>query len=159
MSVVGEPKNYDQKWNFAVEIDNIEVAWFQSISGLEFEIGVIEQAEGGNILAAASQDAGKIKFSPITLMNGVTNNRDLLDWALEGADASANAGLPKEGYKRTAAIVQKDRDGSEKRRYNLFKAWISKYKAGEWDAKADENVIEETTITYLYFERVDAVSA
>lgn len=155
MPVVGTPRNYDKKFLFAVEIDGLEVAWFETVSGLEFEVGVVEQREGGNI-NVADQSPGLVKFSAVTLTVGSTDNRELYDWALLVVDAAANAGLVDKSYKKNVAIVQKDRDSTEKRRYNLFEAWPSKYKAGEWDAKAEENVMEEVTLTYLYFERVDA---
>lgn len=153
--VVGTPRNYDQKWNFAVEIDGLEVAWFESVSGLEFEVGVIEQHEGGSIVVA-DQSPGKVKYTPCTLTNGVTDNREMYEWALLSADAAANAGEPLETLKKQLAVVAKDRDGSEKRRYTLFQAFVNKHKCGEWDAKAEENVMEETTLTYKYFERQDS---
>lgn len=152
MAVTGTPRNYDKKFLFTVEIDGLDVAWFESVSGLEFEIGVVEQHEGGNIIVA-DQSPGKVKFSPVTLMVGSTDNTELYDWSLLVADAAANAGEVDADYKKNVAIVQKDRDGSEKRRYTLYECWPSKYKSGEWDAKAEENVVEEVTLTYKYYER------
>lgn len=152
--IVGTPRGYDQKWNFAVEIDGLDVAWFETVSGLEFEIGVAEQHEGGSIVVA-SQEATKVKFTPVTLALGATGNRELYDWALEVANAAANAGAVSPDYKKSVSIVQKDRDGTEKRRYDLAEAFPTKYKSGEWDAKAEENVVEEMTLTYRYYERVD----
>lgn len=155
MAVQGNPRNYDKKFLFAVEIDGIDVAWFESVSGLEAEIGVVEQHEGGNI-NVADQSPGKVKFAAITLMVGSTDNTQLYDWWLQVIDAGANVGEVDNDYKRNLSIVQKDRDGSEKRRFNLYEAWPSKYKSGEWDAKAEENVIEEVTLTYKYYDRADA---
>lgn len=151
MAVTGTPRNYDKKFLFTVEIDGLDIAWFESISSLESEVGVVEQHEGG-LINVADQSPGKIKFAPVTLMVGATDNRELYDWHLLVADAAANAGEPDDGYKKNVAIVQKDRDGSEKKRWNLFEAWPSKFKAGEWDAKAEENVIQEITLTYKRFE-------
>jgi phage tail-like protein len=155
MAVQGTPKNYDKKFLFAVEIDGLEVAWFESVSGLEFEVGVVEQHEGGNI-NVADQSPGKVKFAAVVLSIGSTDNRELYDWALLVVDAAANSGEIDNEYKKNVSIVQKDRDQSEKRRYNLFEAWPNKYKSGEWDAKAEENVVEEVTLTYRYYEREDA---
>lgn len=155
MGVQGTPRNYDKKFLFAVEIDGLEVAWFETISGLESEVGVVEQHEGGNI-NVADQSPGKIKYSAVTLTIGATDNTELYDWHLLVVDASANAGEVDMEYKKNVAIVQKDRDQSEKRRYTLYEAWPSKYKSGEWDAKAEENVLEEVTLTYKYYEREDA---
>jgi phage tail-like protein len=152
MPVTGTPRSYDKKFLFAVEIDGLDVAWFEMISGLEVEIGVVEQHEGGDI-NVADQSPGKAKFAPVTLSVGSTDNEDLYNWWLEVCDAASNSGEVDAQYKKNVAIVQRDRDQSEKRRWTLYEAWPSKYKAGEWDAKAEENVIEEVTLTYKRFDR------
>jgi phage tail-like protein len=155
MTVVGTPRSYDKKFLFGIEIDGLEVAWFETCSSLEAEIGVVEQHEGGGI-NVADQSPGKVKFAAVTLGIGATDNEELYKWWLQVIDAAADTGEPDDTYKKNCAIIQKDRDGSEKRRHTLYKAWPSKYKAGEWDAKAEENVIEEITLTYLRFERKNA---
>jgi phage tail-like protein len=155
MGVVGTPRSYDKKFLFAIEIDGLDVAWFETCSSLEAEIGVVEQHEGGGI-NVADQSPGKVKFPAVTLTVGATDNQELYNWWLQVIDAAADTGEPDDTYKKQAAIVQKDRDGTEKRRHTLYKAWPSKYKAGEWDAKAEENVIEEITLTYLRFDRKNA---
>ncbi len=155
MTVTGSPRRYAKKFLFALEIDGLEVAWFATCSELSAEIGVVEQHEGGNI-NVADQSPGKVKYTPVTLGVGATDNRELYDWWLQVVDAAANTGEPDDAYKKNVAIVQKDRDGTEKWRWNLSKAWISKYVAGEWDASAEENVMEMVTLTYLRFGRQDA---
>lgn len=152
MAVQGTPRNYDKKFLFGIEIDGLEVGWFESCSSLEAEIGVVEQHEGGTI-NVADQSPGKLKFSAVTLKIGATDNDDLYQWWLQVIDAAANSGEPDDGYKKNVSIVQKDRDGSEKRRHNLYEAWPSKFVFGEWDAKAEENVMEEVTLTFKRSER------
>jgi phage tail-like protein len=149
MGVVGKPRSYHKKFLFSVEIDDCEVAWFESCSAIEAELGVVEQREGGKIVVA-DQSPGLLKTTPVTLTVGATDNRELWDWWEQIIDAAADSGEPDDSYKRNVAIVQRDRDGSEKRRYNLPKAWISKFKAAEWDAKAEENTMQEVTIVYPY---------
>lgn len=157
MAVVGKPRNYDKKFLFGIEIDGLEVAWFESCSSLEAEVGVVEQHEGGSIVVA-DQAPGKVKYAPITLMVGATDNRELYDWWEQVIDAAANSGEPDDSYKKNLSIVQKDRDGTVKKRHNVFLAWPNKYVAGEWDAKAEENVIEQITLTYRYFKRGSAAA-
>jgi phage tail-like protein len=151
MAVVGTPRNYDKRFLFAVEIDGLEVAWFTTVGSLEAEITVIEQHEGG-VLTAADKSLGKVKFPDITCTIGATNNRELYDWWLQVVDVAANSGLVDAAYKKNIAIVQKDRDGTTKRRWNLYDAFPMKFKAGEWDASAEENVMQEVTFAYRYFE-------
>lgn len=151
MAVIGSPRNYDKRFLFAVEIDGLEVAWFSAISSLEAEIGVVEQFEGGQ-LTAADKSLGLVKFADLTLSIGTTNNRELYDWWLQVVNVAANSGLVDALYKKNLAIVQKDRDGSTKRRWTLYDAFPMKFKAGEWDASAEENVVQEMTLAYRYFD-------
>ena len=157
MPVQGEPRRYDKKFLFAVEIAGLEVAHFETMSELSAEVGVVEQHEGGKS-NVADQSPGKVKFNTVTLTIGSTDNTELYDWWLQVIDAASNSGEVDESYKRTVNLVQKDRNGSEKRRHKLFKAWPMKYIAGEWDAKAEENVIESVELTFLRFERVNAAA-
>jgi phage tail-like protein len=145
MPVTGTPRNYDKKFLFTVEIDGLDVAWFEKVSGLEKEVGVVEQHEGGDP-NVADQSPGKVKFSEVTLTIGATDNRELYDWSELVIDAEAGTGAVDNDYKKNVAIVQKDRDGSEKRRWNLFECWPKKFSAGEWDAKAEENVMQEVVL-------------
>ena len=152
MSVIGQPRSYHKQFLFTVEIDGLDVGWFEKCSEIVGEVGVVEQHEGGNI-NVADQSPGKVKFPAVTLTIGATDNNELYNWWLQVIDAAANSGGPDETYKKNVAIVQRDRDGTERRRHNLVKAWPSKFKYGEWDAKAEENVMEEITLTYLRPER------
>ena len=153
-TIQGQPRRYDKKFQFAIEIAGLQVSWFFKISALENESTVIEQFEAGNN-NVSDQSPGRVKFTTITLSIGATDNSELSRWRQQVIDASADSGLPDAEYKRNVAVVVLDRDGKEKRRYNLFEAWPSKYIAGEFDAGAEENVIEEVTLTYKRYERID----
>ena len=148
--VVGAARSFYKKFKFVVEIDGVAYAGFQKCSALEAEIAVIEQNEGGTLIPFKSP--GRVKFSDITLDRGATDDQDLFNWFKEVADASANAGLVDDEYKRNLDIVQQDRDGSSLRRWTLYQAWPVKFVAGEWDNESDETVIESVTLTYDYFE-------
>jgi phage tail-like protein len=104
----------------------------------------VEIDEGGS--NSPVKEPGKTKYAPLTLTHGVTDNEELYQWAkavaLDGEDAVKNL-----------SIVQTDRAGTETRRWNVFAGWPSKFKAGDWDSKASEAVIEELEITYNYFEK------
>lgn len=156
MAITGSERNYDQKWNFAVEIDGLEVAWFSTAGPLEVEVGVVEVNEGGAMIPNTAP--GKPKFAEITLTNGATNNMDFWNWMKEVADASRGRGEPDGRYKRNAAIVQKERDKSAKRRYPLYRAWPKKFTAGEWDAGAEEAVMQSIVLRYDYFDQVNVAT-
>ena len=149
MPVLGTPRSFHKRFKFVVEIDGFTSAGFQKASELSVEVANVEYHEGGALIPFKSP--GRVKFSDVTLERGATKDQDLFDWFSEVADAAANAGLVEPAYKRTASIVQQDRDGSTLRRWNLFGAWPVKFVAGAWDNESDENVIETVTLTYDFF--------
>ena len=55
-------------------------------------------------------------------------------------------------YKRNLDILQQDRDGLTCA--GRYRAWPVKFVGGEWDNESDENVIEQVTLTYDFFELV-----
>jgi len=81
-------------------------------------------------------------------------DRDLFDWVQDVAITSSGLGLVDPYYKRNLDIVQQDRDGTTLRRWSLSRAWPTKFVAGEWDNESDENVIEQVTLAYDFFELV-----
>jgi phage tail-like protein len=152
MPFTGTPKSFHKKFKFVVDIEGLGSAAFKSCSELSYEIAKVEYSEGGSLIPDKSP--GRLTFADVTLERGATSDYDLYRWAVEVADASANAGLRDNMYKRTVEIVQLDRDGAELRRWRLSNAWVQKFVAGAWDNEADENVIESIVITYDFFEMV-----
>lgn len=144
----GTPRSYHKKFKFLVEIDGVASARFAKCSALEGEIAKIEHHEGGDIIADKSP--GRLSFSDITLERGATDDHDLWDWFNSTANGGKNAGLVAPTYERTVDIVQLDLDGSERRRWTLYRAWPTKFVAGEWDNGADENTMETVTLTFKY---------
>lgn len=152
MPVVGKPRKFFKKFKFVVEVDNVAVAAFTKAGPLEVEVAVVEQYEGGTLIP--EQEPGRAKFSELTLMRGACDDLDMWNWMKQVVDAAANAGLATPEYKRNMDIVQQERDGRTLRRWRIYDAWPKKFKAGDWDNDADENVIEEAVLVYRYFEPV-----
>lgn len=149
--ILGSPRSFHKKFNFSVEIDGITVAWFMSAGPLEAELGVIEQREGGNPVVA-NQSPGLYKTTPCVLKVGASDNDELWRWWESVIDAESGTGDVEDAFKRNMAIVQKDRNGAELRRWNMSEAWPSKFVAGDWDATSEENVIQEMTVVFKRFK-------
>lgn len=143
---------FHKKFKFIVEEAGLTVAAFQKASELSVEAAKVEYFEGGSVIP--DKAPGRLTFTDVTLERGVTLDRDLYDWFLDVANAAADTGLNEPDFKRTLDIVQQDRLGNELLRWRLVNAWPMKFVAGDWDNEADENVIEQVTLTYDYFERV-----
>lgn len=148
MSVVGKPRSYFKKFAFTVEIDRVVFAGFQKAGPLEIELAVVEQYEGGALLPETSP--GRAKVTPVVLERGATKDQDLFNWFKEVANLASNTGLVDDQYKRSLDIVQRDRDGTELKRWTLLDAWPSKWGGGDWDNTADQNVMESVTLQYKY---------
>jgi phage tail-like protein len=152
MPILGQARAYHQKHRFQVQIDNIAYGSFQSCTELSSEFAEITQWEGGTNIA--HKTAGRQTFDDVTLARGVTGDLALYDWHLQLGDAVDNTGLNEPQYKRNVEVVQCDSAGGQLRRWRLVGAWPKKYVAGDWDNDADENVIEQLTLAFDYFELV-----
>lgn len=148
----GKDRSYYAKFKFVVEIDGVKNAGFQKCSALESEAAIIEYNEGGTLIP--NKSLGRLKFSDVTLSRGATDDLDLFSWFDQASDGAANAGAVTSAVKRNLDIVQQARDGSTLRRWRVFGALPMKFKAGDWDNDADENVIEEITLAIDYFKPI-----
>jgi len=142
----GEARSYHKKFKFVIEIDGFAFSGFQKCSELEAEVAVIEQWEGGTVIA--NKSPGRLKTSNLTLERGATKDLDCWNWFKQVIDMAAGTGLKDSEYKKNLDIVQLDRDGTELRRWSLYGAWPTKFTAGDWDNDADENVIEKMELAF-----------
>lgn len=158
MTVVGQPREFEKKFSFVVEIEGIESANFTKSGPLEAEIAVIEQHEGGSLVPDMSP--GRVTVAPLTLERGTAKgDSDLYKWWQDVVRISANSGLTGSSYRRDVEIVQLDRDGSVIRRWILGKCWPKKFSAGDWDNDADENKIESVELVIQTFDLIEGGSS
>lgn len=155
MPVIGTPRSFFKRFKFIVEVDGVASSAFEKAGPLESETAVIEAWEGGDIVATA-KDPGRVSFSELVLARGATRDEDLWNWYKRVSDAARNAGEVDPKYKKNLDIVQQDRDGTTVARWRVYDAWPSRFKAGDWDNTADENVMEEVTLQYRRFDKIAA---
>lgn len=150
MAVIATPRTYNKKFAFRVEIDGFPFAGFRKCSGLEAEIAVVKQYEGGALTPQKS--LGRVDFKDITLERGATRTDiSMYQWFIQAVNAPANTGLGDQLVKRHADIVQLDRTGLEIARWTIVNALPIGFTAGDWDNDADENVIEKLVLSYDFF--------
>ena len=154
MGVKGRPRTFYKRFKFIVEIDGVAVSKWTKAGPLEHETAVVEQHEGGSLIPV--KEPGRVKFSDLNLERGATSDRDFFNWAKLVSDVAANSGEVGEEYKKNLDIVQQDRDGTTLCRWRVYNAWPTKFKAGDWDNDADENVMESGTLTYDYYDVIEA---
>lgn len=132
-------------FNFLVEIDGIARGAFQSVSGFDSTIDVIEHREGGENTTTRKLP-GLTKFSNITLKWGITDDRQLYDWHRDAVLGNVQ--------RKNGSIVGLDRRGNEVLRWNFFNAWPSKYDAPDFNAEGNDVAIETLELAHEGLERV-----
>lgn len=153
MATLGAARVFDPKFLFSVEIDGFASADFMSCSEIAGEFGEISMRHGGSLVADKSP--GLLSFDDVTLTRGrAVGDDDMYIWWSQCGDAETGAGAAEPAYKRTVDIVQRDREGNERRRWRLYKAWPKRFVAGDWDSSSEENVVESVTICYEYFKLI-----
>jgi len=148
--IIGKPRTFYKKFKFVIEIDNVASSAWQKCGELSSETAKTEYYEGGSLIPDKSP--GRVSFSDVTLERGATSDLDAWTWYKEVSDVAANSGGVAASFKRDVDIVQQDRDGKTLRRWRLTAAWPTKFVAGDWDNESDDNVIEQLTLTYDFFE-------
>ena len=142
-----------EKFKFEVLSRKFGFAAFQKMSELSYETARIDYFEGGALIPI--KDPGRVTYADVTLERGSSQDRDMFNWALEVADASrgfGGRGLVRPNYDTSdLAVLQRDRDDSILRAWDIIGAWPMKFVAGDWDNTVDEVVIESLTLTYDYF--------
>lgn len=152
MAVIGTPRSFHKKFAFLVQIDGVTHAGFQKCSELSVEVANVQYYEGGRLIPHKSP--GRLTYADLTLERGATRDRDLFKWFQDVVMTASGLGLTDPYFKRNLDIVQQERDGTTLRRWSIVGAWPVKFVAGDWDNTSDENVIEQLTLTYDFFELV-----
>src|SRR5262245_34122050 len=80
MPMARTPQDPYANYNFMVEINNVVVAAFKEVSGLDSKIEVIDYREGGDKFSPVRKLPGKVTFSNLVLKTGVTDSLDLYNW-------------------------------------------------------------------------------
>ena len=149
MPILGEPRSRLKQYKFQIECDKLTDTRFQKCGQIEREIEVVEINEGGSLYAL--KDAGRLKFSTVSLTRGLTaGNNDLETWFNSAAAAGDDIGGIGDSYKANVDIVNLKRDNSPGLRWRLFNAWPSKLTVGEWDASSSEIAVAELELSYDY---------
>src|ERR1051326_712650 len=128
---------YFRAFQFMVEIDGINQARFQEVSGLDATTDVIEIREGGDSLGTRK----------LPLKRGYTADAQLWSWYEDVMTGRT------ENIRKNVSVVQLDMAGQESYRWNLFQAFPAKYTAPSFNAKGNDLSIETLELAYERIER------
>jgi phage tail-like protein len=130
--------------NFLVEIDGITRAAFQTVSGFDSTIDVIEHREGGDNLTPRKLP-GQTKHANIVLKWGLTTDDELYRWHRDAVRGTLQ--------RRNGSIVLLDRAGHEVVRWNFYNAWPSKWDGPDLNAEGNDVAIETLELAHEGIER------
>jgi phage tail-like protein len=142
----GQQPVYYRAFQFLVEIDNVVNARFQEVGGIDATIDVIEYREGGDLLGPR-MFPGQTKHSRLSLKRGYTDDSTLYTWFEDVMTGRT------ENIRRNISVVQIDMNGTEVFRWNLYKAFPTKYTAPAFNAKGNDLSIETLEVAYERIER------
>jgi phage tail-like protein len=136
-----------RQFRFRVEIDGISQAGFSECSFADTTTDAVEYREGDEI-PTARKLSGLTKFGNITLKWGITDTMEIYNWRQQIIDTGA------EGARRNMSIILIDEAGSDKARWDITRAWPTKYDPPDFSAKGNEVAIETLEIIHEGFKRV-----
>ncbi|MFK8024812.1 MAG: phage tail protein [Ilumatobacter sp.] len=136
-------------FNFAVEVDGIDIAFFREASGLSMEVEVIEhQVVNSKGQQITQKLAGHKQMGEITLKKSMDGTTLWTDWLAEVQSGSWKT------YRRNGSIKMFDTTGETViAQWNFTKGWPKSWSASDLDASADDISTEEVVITHEGLER------
>ena len=145
MPSVGDLLNVCGRHRFRVEIDGISPMGFREIEGVSANFEVEDVREGNDIASISRTAPGVVRYGPLVLrrhaVSGNTGNRDLWIWIRAVIDGEDNV-------KKNVSIVDMDRKGNDKLRFNLSGVWPSSWHLGKLESHSGEPLIEEMVLQY-----------
>jgi phage tail-like protein len=136
---------------FAIELDNVDVAHFGELTGLQAQTEVFEYKEGG-LNSSSHKLPGRTTYSNVTLKWGSTDDYKLWDWYYAVITSTTPVALAK-----AVSIIQFDSELDEVRRWNLRNALPVKWVGPNFNAATSQVGIETLEIAYSDFEMVARV--
>lgn len=136
-----------RQFRFRIEIDGISQAGFSECTFADTTTDPVDYREGDEP-PVFHKLSGLTKFGNITLKWGLTDSTDLYKWRRQVIDTGAGTA------RKNMSIILIDEAGSDKARWDIEKAWPSKYDPADFSAKGNEVAIETLEIVHEGFKRV-----
>ncbi len=136
-----------RNFRYRVEIGGITQAGFSECSFGDATVEPVEYREGTD-LPTPRKLSGQTKYGNVTLKWGITDTMELYDWHRRVVDTGAAS------ERQDISIVLIDEEGNDKSRWNIVKAWPTKYDPTDFSGKGSEVAIESMEIVHEGFTRV-----
>jgi phage tail-like protein len=139
-----------RKFKFRIKVDNRVVAGLTKCSALTISVEA-KEFRSGEMDSFKQKLPGMVSFEPITLEQGVTNDKTFEGWATTMANFVGNKGADAQ---KTPNNFRKDIDieiynlGNERvKAYRVYNCWVSKYTAvPDLDANSGDVLIQTVVL-------------
>jgi phage tail-like protein len=132
-------------YNFMLDIQGVQSAYFTEVSGLDVSIETIEYREGGGA-SAVRKLPGRVRYGDITLKWGLSESRELWDWLMTTAEGTSD--------RRDVSVILLKPDGQqEETRWNLFNTYPTGWRGARLEALGNQVAIETLTLAVERLER------
>lgn len=131
---------------FSVEFGTVAEGMFTEASGLAVDIEEVKSTRVTLLGKSVTRfSPGTVKYATITLKREFNGDKDFWKWH---DDMCKGKKLYTDG-----AIVLFDLDGTEVDRWNILRAWPSKWSVSDLDASGDDVMTEEIELQIEHLER------
>ncbi|MEM9218150.1 MAG: phage tail protein [Cyanobacteria bacterium P01_F01_bin.150] len=126
-------------YNFFVELDGLTTAGFQECTGLDNATAPVDYREGTDP-AHVRKLTGLNTVSPVTLKRGITDSTALWEWRQRVMAGDTD--------RHNISVVLRNEKHEEKWRWDLFRAWPSKWTGPSFNSTSNEVAVETLEITF-----------
>ena len=134
----GDRKDPYRGFNFRIEIDGISLGSFSDVSGLTSDGAIVEYRNGDDIPLHVRKMPGLNIAGPLTLKNGLTDNREFWTWRNNIINGTPD--------RRNGAIVLMDEARKDVLRWEFEGGWIHKIDGPTFNAKGNDVAIQSVEI-------------
>ena len=134
-----------KKYNYRVEIADIDVAGFSEVSGFDASIDVIEYREGTERINSPRKMPGLTKYGNVTLKWGMTESMSFFEW-VQGISNGDKAAA--EARCQDVTIYLQDDNQDDVANWTLVNAWPCKYTAPDFNASSSEVAFESVEFAF-----------
>jgi phage tail-like protein len=127
-------------FNFVVEIDQVTSAGFSEAELPGGRIEAIAYREGADKTSAARLLPGRVEYGPLVLRRGFAGDATLFNWWRSVAQGSLD--------RRNVSVILLDEQRQEVARWNIRRAWPTKWAGPSLKALGNEVAIEELELAH-----------
>jgi len=134
-------------FNFVVEIEGEAAAGFSEADLPAGRIEVVAYREGADKSSAARLLPGRVEYEPLVLRRGFAGDRALFEWWRAVAEGNLD--------RRNVSVVLLDEQRQEVARWNLRRAWPSKWEGPSMRGDGNDVAIETLELAHEGIELAD----